>query len=218
MTWSDPHSMFWGGGLEEVVQHEDEGLARLYEQFKGADPLTDQYLLGVNILLEEIQAAETVSFDLKWYTAISTAQGEQLDRIGFDLKQPRLGLSDEPYRCVLLVRIRALFSSGTATDLLEVTNRLVKDERRVRLVEVFPARVCILVEDLKPDEIGLFATVLGSVPAAGVGAHLQSYNTATVLSFADVDATPGVDSTGWYSDVDGTAGIVGAGWSDVAEI
>lgn len=218
MSWGDPWTTPWSGGPEEIVDHVESGQARLYEQFKLADPVSGQHLFGLEILLGEIQALETAANDLKSYMAISTAQGTQLDRIGAEVNQARLGLSDESYRCVLGVKIRALYSSGRALDFLEVANGLVKDDRAVTVEEIFPARVCVVIEDLTAAEVALFAPLLALVPAAGVGGCLFTYDTTAVLSFADVDSTPGIEVSGWYSDADGTPGIEGAGWADVTEL
>lgn len=218
MSWSDPWPMFWSGGLASTVDHVAEGQGRLYEQFKVADS-GGQHLMALEVFLQEINVVERTANDLKAYRSISNSQGEQLDRIGFELKQSRLGLDDDTYRRILGAKIRASFSNGNATDMLEVANALVGgDGRPVSLAEIFPARVCITIEDLTATEIPLFAAVLGLVPAAGVGGCLLTFDTTAVLSFADVDATPGIEVSGWYSDVDGTPGIEGAGWADVTEL
>lgn len=219
MSWSDPWPMFWSGGMPGIVDHVEEGQGRLYEQFKVADS-GGQHLMALEVFLQEINVIEKTANQLKAYRSISNSQGEQLDRIGFELKQSRLGLADNDYRRILGANIRASFSNGNATDMLETADALLgaSDPREPELTEIFPARVCITIPDLTPSEVALFVPILGKVPAAGVGGCLLTFDTTSVLSFSDVDATPGIEVSGWYSDVDGTAGIEGAGWADVTEL
>lgn len=217
MSWSDPWVGYWSGGMDGIVDHVEAGQDRLYEQFKPEGP-GGQHLMGLEIFLQEVNVLESTALDLKAYRAISTSQGEQLDRIGFEIKQPRLGLADESYRVILRAKIRALYSGGTDLDFHEVLDALVVDDRERDVVEIFPARTCVIVEDLTPAELALFTPILGLVPATGTGACLVTYDTEAVHSFSDVDATPGIEVSGWYSDVDGTAGIESAGMADATEL
>ena len=144
MTWGESWGGLWGGGDVGQIDHVEAGDDRVYEQFKPAENL--RALLAA--LNGEVNALECAAFDVKYYRAISTAVGQTLDDIGAGLDLPRFGLDDEAYRCALSVRVRALFSSGTARDALEVLSALMKDTTRARgLVEYFPAAFCLFAAD-----------------------------------------------------------------------
>jgi len=214
MTWGSSWGSLWGGGGTGPGQddHVEQGLARIYEQFKTSPNI----LALLEVINAEANALEAAVFDVKLYTAISTANGQTLDDIGDMLDLARLGLDDEAYRCALGVRIRSLFSSGTANDGLEVLNGLLKDDVRLRGIAEFPpASFCLFATDLTADELSLFAQILPDIPAAGVSACLVTWNVGEVFAYGDATEL-GLAAFGYSDATDPT--IEAAGFADALEL
>lgn len=207
MTWGESWGGLWGGGDVGQPDHADDGDERVYEQFKPAANLRAL----ARALNDEVTALEWSAFDVKHYRAISTAAGQTLDDLGEGLDLPRQGLPDDAYRLALSVRVRALFSSGTARDALEVLSALMKNDGRARgLVEAYPASFCVFGVDLTPTEISLLSKILPDVPAAGVSACLITWSTGEVLAYVSDDAT--IPAAFGFSSVTDPS-IVGSGFA-----
>lgn len=197
--------MLWGNGGLLVVDHITVGLSRLWQQFKSS---TD-FIAVLRIFLEEVQALECAIHDVKWYRAIASAEGKQLDRIGDNLDLPRFGLGDEPYRCVLRARIQVLYASGLPDELLGILNLLIKDGRTTDLAEFFPASFCLSAIGLTDEEEDLFAAVLDGTSGSGIAMCLVSIDAAGVFAYSSDDGSI-LPDFGFSSD-DGT--IDGAGFA-----
>lgn len=122
-----------------------DGVDLLFQQYRGK-PRMEAMLRA---LLAPVQALEDATTAMLSVFDLSSAVGDQLDKIGGILVEPRYARGDEEYRRVLRVRVRALRSEGRIQDLEEVATlwelgAIGPDTAgTVRLVEHYPQTVVL---------------------------------------------------------------------------
>jgi hypothetical protein len=142
------------------------------------------------------------------------AEGTVLDEIGALVNRPRVGLSDALYRLAIRSEAASLLSSGTIPEILELTRSLLGDEVRVR--ELWPATIVISAPDVASDVFLVLLDILADVPAAGVGALLSTWDSATTGGWGSTTDPGGTEVTapGTFSSTTGTDADAGlALWS-----
>ncbi len=105
-----------------ITDHFERGLDRLIEQFRELPNL--EALLEALII--PIQELEDVIFDMLDSRSIFNAMGLQLDLYGDLLNKARAGLADDEYRIVLLAKVAQNISEGTAEDVMQVYQLLMR--------------------------------------------------------------------------------------------
>ena len=78
----------------------------------------------LDVLLAEVQEVEQVFYDLIVEQYLSTAVGEQLDRIGAIVGEARAGLGDTAYRNFIGARIQTNITESTIPTLLDVISTI----------------------------------------------------------------------------------------------
>lgn len=108
--------------LIKVVDHREQAVALLLEQFKGKPAIEDL----VRSLVTPANLIETTAFEmLRKRIAIDQSEGVQLDLIGELLGQPRNGLVDVAYRVRLHAEVAIHASNGTGDDLINASTNVV---------------------------------------------------------------------------------------------
>lgn len=102
--------------LRLIVDHVERGLAARTGNLR-CDPNAEAFMRP---LLEEVQRLEDFWWSIGVDTTIMAAQGAQLDRLGRDVQQDRLGLTDEPYRRAIIAKGIAFTSEGHPDDLVDI--------------------------------------------------------------------------------------------------
>lgn len=102
--------------LQEILDHAARAKARLLAQYRDKPKLAG--VLGA--LVNSVQEIEVALFDVLEQTAVATAVGVWLDRLGAIVGEPRDGASDADFRKYISARIRANRSHGTFEDVIEV--------------------------------------------------------------------------------------------------
>jgi len=110
-------------------------------------------LVGVsNPVTWTIQELEDTLFDLLNNRWLSTAVGEQLDKMGEVLGESRLSAVDAEYRDALYLRVLINVSEGEPERLIEVLDRLA-DPAAVHLTQKPPAAVYLVAITMTKDDI-----------------------------------------------------------------
>lgn len=89
---------------------------------------------------DQLQKIENMLYSLYDLTSIDNSEGEQLDKIGKMINQPRMALTDTDYRNFLKGKIAQSMSHGTTQDLY-ITYETMTGETTIELHEYFP-RYC----------------------------------------------------------------------------
>lgn len=138
----------------EILRVEDvcaDGLSILFVQYRNS-PRLQALICSV---LSPVQDLEDTAFAMLSVYDLA-GEGDQLDKIGAVLVEPRAGRADEDYRRILRVRIRSLRSEGQAVDLQDVASLWVDQPGVVGLVEIsefwpMAVRVDVWGDDPLPD-------------------------------------------------------------------
>lgn len=196
--------------LAHLTDVEARTVTRLLQQHRDA---TGPGLLEV---LEAFGIEHQVLEDVQWTTlddtAVASAVGVQLDRLGELVGEQRKGLDDEMYRVRIAARILVNRSSGSIAQLVAIFSVLEPDAT-VQLVEEFPAAFDLKVNGVAISEAfaAAYLDILNEAKKAGVGTRLE-FSTATTGSgfcfaggtgkgFPDASLTPG--SGGMFAGVKG---------------
>ena len=164
--------------LSFKLNHVDEAIAHLLQQFKG---LTN-WPKVLTAFVEQVQDLENMFEDLLAIPDLDTATGEQLEVLGRIVGEARQGRSDADYLIGIRGRILVNKSEGTPVDIIELLTT-ISDGNTVELIEYFPAAYTARLETAvaSEDEAARFAVLMRAATAAGVGAQL--------LYAGDVDST-----------------------------
>jgi hypothetical protein len=147
----------------------------------------------INGILDQVNDAEEMFFQLLDERSIDNATGATLDIIGIILGKQRYSLqTDDSYRLDLKSWIRYLFSQGEINTLIFVLKELT-DSNTVILQEYFPGHVIMLFDGTILNVDNLISTI-NKTAAAGVRVDITPY-TPTSFRF---DSGPGYDQ-GLYS-------------------
>lgn len=120
-----------------------EGIAegRLTNQFQEAPKLKAM----VRALVSPLVDLENQVDELRTERWISTAVGIQLDGLGYLVREPRLGRTDEEYRDAILFRIFVNTSNATPRDLIRAIYSLTKPDE-VQYIEQYPATAMLFTD------------------------------------------------------------------------
>lgn len=144
---------------------------------------------------------------------LSTAEGQQLDEIGYMVGRPRGTLTDDDlYRLAIQADAATLFSSGTVPEVVSICRALLGDDMRVR--QLYPATVLIRAPDVPPEVFVLLLDVLkDDLLVVGVAGILETWNSATVGAW-DTSRPASLTSLGaWSTSRDASADGVRVPWS-----
>lgn len=100
---------------------------------------------------DQLQKIENMLYDLYDLTSIDDSEGEQLDKIGRVINQPRMSLTDTQYRMFLKGKIAQSMSHGTPEDLY-ITYETMTGDTSCELHEYFPRYVEIHGVDAIPGD------------------------------------------------------------------
>jgi hypothetical protein len=134
------------GGAEATdiianTEHENEGVARLLEQFKNK-PRIESIVRALMGQVQDLEDALMTAL-LERFLADTTI-GVQLDGIGQIVGQARSGLSDDDYRVYLRARILINLSDGQPEELITILQTMLSGSD-VEIIETFPAELRILL-------------------------------------------------------------------------
>jgi hypothetical protein len=186
--------------LTQIIDRVTRTTNNLLKQFRG-QPNMEGIAASYGVQFQEI---EDMLWDLYMYRWISTAFGEQLDKIGETLGEKRAGRSDDNYRIALYGRAYLIRSNATIEDIyFAVTNAYPGD---YRLRELGSAAMKVRLLTAKPGSVD--AETLNTVLQANKGAGVD-----TKLVYSDYDE----NNTFRWSTRTIREDTTTAGWSDVAK-
>jgi len=186
-----------GNTLEKITSYLAIGNEKLLQQYKGKENF--QKLL--TIFARQFDELEDSLFQLYLLRWLSSATGQQLDNLGYNLSTTRQGLNDDDYRQILYGRIGQYNSDGSINDIINIV-KLMTNADFVVLTELFPAKIIlnIIGINLVLSEDFLKETINGSV-AGGVGIDITVNENLPAFMFADLN-NPNI-----ISDVSGFADL-----------
>lgn len=186
MLWGLPWGSHWGKTSTLVgPDHVAASLARIIEQFKTKTTLTDMLVL----VSERWVTVEQALDDLINERSLDTANGTQLDVIGSIVNHLRQGSTDAVYRARLRTWIaNVMMGSGTIPNILGLVSDLLADAREITYLEFYPAGFIVWAEDVLPDELAIWASMLAMTHPAGVEANFVTYASTGAFGFEDSDA------------------------------
>jgi len=194
--------------LTQILDRVTRTTNNLLKQFKG-QPNMEGIAASYG---QQFQEIEDMLWDLYMYRWISTAFGEQLDKIGEILGEKRAGKTDANYKIALYSRAYLIRSNATIEDLLfAMTNSYSAD---YRLRELGSAALKLRLLTAKPgtvDENTLY-NVLQRNKGAGVEAKFvwSDYDEDNTFRWATGSTRETTSTAGW-SDVAKTYGGKRAG-------
>lgn len=194
--------------LTQILDRVTRTTNNLLKQFKG-QPNMEGIAASYGVQFQEI---EDMLWDLYMYRWISTASGEQLDKIGDILGEKRAGKSDENYRIALYSRAYLIRGNATIEDLLFAMTNSYSGDYRLR--ELGSAALKLRLLTAKPgtvDENTLY-DVLQRNKGAGVEAQFvwNDYDEDNTFRWATGAIREKATTSGW-SDVAKTYGGKRAG-------
>lgn len=156
-------------------------------------------------LINAVQPAESVGFDVYEGIRLAAAVGTQLDLLGALVGEPRAGKVDDEYRTFIRVKIKVNRSNGKAEEIYGVLALISFDTQR--LFDSYPAGYYIEVtETLYPAETFRF---MGFMKPAGVGMQFvySPYDGDNTFQLSRKYITDEYDSaTGFGSEYDASTG------------
>ena len=195
------------------LEHVNEGLARLIEQYKESPNLR----AWISSYLKQVQDLENAIWEVINLRFLPNAFGHQLDVLGKLVGLEREGLSDDLYRGAINLQIRINLSHGTPIDVLVVARLLLGQAYpTIEYSERSPATIILkFIKELMPQERFTLYRGLLDVKAAGVKLFVHEVtNPDNTFTFNDAALTLGNDSAKGWGSVHGatTHGV----WSHVA--
>jgi len=135
----------------------DDSIELFIEQFKGAAAIEGL----ARALTAGLTQAETTLDDLLLKRWLELAEGEQLDRLGVILGQPRFGRDDEAYRAALYFQIFINTSKADPEAIIKAT-RVLSAGNFLRYWENYPAGYQIFTDG--PNTLDISGAVLLTFP------------------------------------------------------
>lgn len=177
--------------MEHVLDHEEQALGRLLEQYKGKPKLAGLIVDHA----AQMQEVENALWGVYEDRLLGNAEGDQLDQIGTAVGQARGGLDDATYRLWISARIILNRSSGTLQQILAIAELVVNDPAAtLELREDFPAAFTLLVGGvaITPFTAAGLMTFMRLAKAGGVRAVLDWFEVLPAEAFR-FDIGPGLD-------------------------
>jgi hypothetical protein len=180
--------------MSEIVYQPDHvgaALGRLLQQYKSNAGI----VAIVTAYAQQAQALEDALRDLYADWALS-GSGTRLDQLGDLLDEPRSGDADSVYVVRLQAKVRALRSSGTAVDVLEVF-KLLSPGSNIWITTSSGGDLTVDVGQTDSTHLPIFQRFLRQIKSGGVGAQgvyeLQdASHTFTLDDSAHPGSTPGL--------------------------
>lgn len=145
-------------------------------------------------LVTPMQDIEDALWDLLVNRSIETAEGAQLDQLGYIVGEPRRGLDDEAYRRHVRARVATNKSSGRVNELYEIARLVLNDDSLgLRAVREGPATLRVTIDGAVSDDVaGFVIRFLRDAGGGGVRIVLQHSSQAPADLF-QFDDGPGFD-------------------------
>lgn len=168
-----------------TANHEEIGLSRLLEQYKG-QPIIEALIKSY--ITNQIQDLEDTLVQLATVLSIPLSSGVQLDNIGDIVGQPRQGFDDVKYRRILTAKIGQNVSQGDIEIIIDIWQKIT-EATLIEIVELFPATIRIFSDvELDEDELDFFHDFLQkAMPAAVKFAHFGKFPEDDDFAFAETD-------------------------------
>lgn len=193
--------------LEQITNMADLAAQRLLSRYRDKPNI----VALVRALASSAQEVEDALWAMIDKTAISTADGAWLDKLGSIVGEKREGAADTEYRYYIRARIAANRTTGTVEDILSVLRAWAGGTLPTTVViDRFPAglEVGLSAPVFSLLEVPRLIKLLRSARAAGVGTMLlyQDVEDAAAFTFSST-GSPQVSTTqGFGSSADPTTG------------
>ncbi len=152
--------------ITKITTHSIDALARLLYQYRDSTRLQG---LITALYGTQAQELEDAIWQLLTRLDINTSEGEQLDRIGEIVGQPRYGMADDLYRIWLKARIGRNTSEGDIERVISIWKLFNPEATTVQLVENFPAEMAIYSDTgLDPSYSAEILEFMQQVTGAGI--------------------------------------------------
>lgn len=161
--------------LPKVLDHADQGVARLLTQYRRR-PLIDAW---ARAYLNQVQKLEDACWEVIIARFIDSAVGDQLDMIGRIVGELRHDRIDVTYRVFIRARIRINRSKGNTKDVLDVLNIITAAPLFFR--EYQPACLFIQLNQIADEDVVLLYGQLRDTKAGGVKLVLIAPTTNTEM-------------------------------------
>lgn len=125
---------------EHIEDHEERALSRFTYQYSEADVMKGL----AQIWAERTQVLEDAAWTLLTDRWADSAEGQQLNRLGAIVGEPRSGRDEEEYRQAIQTRISVNRSGGEPERIIEFLRRIAGADQ-VLYKEEYPAKIEIFV-------------------------------------------------------------------------
>lgn len=185
--------------FSQIIDYADRAVSRMLTQYRERPRMRAL----VSQLATEVQAAEDALWAMVAQTAIDTADGVWLDRLGAIVGEGRDGASDADYRDFIRARITANKSESTVEDILDLLRAWNGGTLpSITFVDAFPAAFELTLSTVVSlADLPRLFRLLRSTRAAGIGAMFiyQTVADADAFTFSS-DATLQASSTQGFGD------------------
>ena len=168
----------------------------------------------LNIAATEIEDLEETANKIRLWRDIDEAEGETLDRIGYNVQQWRGQANDDIYRILIKSKVARNRSDGSVNTIIEVLAiTLDTEEENIVVQELWetePAAIQVDVPTALLNEIGFsftqFGRLVNRIVAAGVRANVLLQGTFEFSETLESDSEAGFSDTN--QEVGGYLGAV----------
>lgn len=165
--------------LAKISDHVAQAKARLLEQYKRTVTVNGLVAAAVN----RVQEVEDGLWAVLTQRSIDAAVGEQLDKLGVLVGEPRNEKDDTTYRLWLRARLLINRGSGAGPELLAIFDLIKPVGATLQLVFEGPAAFALRILAVATSAPTPLAQVLGKARAAAVLGILEFLTTTAALSF-----------------------------------
>ena len=166
----------WGTGscVDEACEFAD---TRVLVQFKPKTEAHHRFRDLICIIAEEFAQIREVMGQVALAFDVSSAVGDQLDKIGAVVGLPRKGYTDDRYRTFLEIQIDLLLSArredanwtGTGNNILDIVRKFVgPSPQPVQIQNIPPYSYTLSTPDLPESEVELLKTFICRATYEGV--------------------------------------------------
>jgi len=177
---------------EEITNHVSVADGRLTSQYDNAENL--KALIQVDA--ERVQDLEGVAYSLLTERWLSDAVGQQLDKLGAMVGEPRIARDDSDYRDSIFLRIQLNRAGGEPEQVLTYL-RVLFDTDDVRIDELYPANIEIFVN---ADVIEKQAFLVQRAVGAGIGVFILNGSGEVPFGFSEL-GFPTKDSVAGFGEL-----------------
>lgn len=153
------------------------------------------------VFYEGMQLVDTMNEQIATARDILTCPGYLLDQHwGPLIDVPRNAMSDEQYRQAILIRMLALRTAGTSTQLMYIIRKVVGGKPTIKFSPFYPKAWVITVLEADPVLLQLIAPLLGGLATAGENGVALAVDP---IVWAPISVHGPVQQGGWFSSVHG---------------